>query len=265
QQAEKFATRMIEGFEDQKNGGFFFTSNDHEELLVRSKHLGGGGNMPNPNGVAALVLVELFELTGDENYRAVSQRALQSLAPMMERQPAASDDLLLATSRLLSSDDKNTVALDRVADSPQPATGQRVGPVVVSAIASKSNVTESDMFTVTLAIDIDDGWHLYADNPDADFLQPSSVSVAANEGFVIGQVVLPKANRRLDKVLKQTLNTYTGHIEFKIPVTVKAASPVGETRLSITVTTQACDASRCLPVQTTMLTLPVNIVDRTDN
>jgi uncharacterized protein YyaL (SSP411 family) len=265
QQAEKFATDMIAGFEDQKNGGFFFTSNDHEELLVRSKHLGGGGNMPNPNGVAALVLVELFELTGDENYRAAARRALQSLAPMMQRQPAASDDLLLATSLLLSSGDKSAIAGAHLPDSAKPSTGQRVGPVVMSASASQSDVAESDMFTATIAIDIDDGWHLYAENPEADFLQPSSVAVAANEQFAIGQVELPQAERRMDKVLKQTLNTYTGHIEFKIPVTVKAGGPVGETSLPITVTTQACDASRCLPINTTKLIVPINIIDRTDN
>ncbi len=102
-QAKTFANDMIAGFEDQRHGGFFFTTEEHEELLVRSKHLGGGGNMPNPNGVAAQVLVELFQLTGDENYRDASRRTLESLASMMEGQPAASEDLLLATSRLLSS------------------------------------------------------------------------------------------------------------------------------------------------------------------
>lgn len=260
QQAEKLATEMIEGFEDQKSGGFFFTTNDHEELLVRSKHLGGGGNMPNPNGVAAQVLVELFDLTGDENYRAAAQRTLQSLAPMMERQPAASEDLLLATARLLFSDGTSSIAGVRAPDASEMATGQRVGPVVISAAASKSKVAGGEMFTVTIAMKMDDGWHLYAENPEADFLQPSGVAVAANEQLTIGQVELPQANRRMDEVLKQTLNTYTGHIEFKIPVTVKAGSAVGETNLSITVTTQACDESRCLPVKTTKLNVPIDII-----
>ncbi|MEO8270064.1 MAG: DUF255 domain-containing protein [Aureliella sp.] len=263
--AKTLATDMIEGFEDKKGGGFFFTTNDHEELLVRSKHLGGGGNMPNPNGVAALVLVEIFELTGDENYRAACQRALQSLAPMMERQPAASEDLLLATSHLLSSGVKHSIAGVHVPDSTKQPTSQRVGQVVISAVASTSKVVASDKFAVTITIDIDDGWHLYAENPEADFLQPSGVAVAANEHLTIGQIELPQSNRRMDEVLKQPLNTYTGRIEFKIPVTVKAESAVSETNLSLTVTTQACDESRCLPVQTTELNVPIHIVDRTEN
>ena len=264
QQAEKFATDMIAGFEDQQSGGFFFTTHDHEELLVRSKHLGGGGNMPDPNGAALQVLVELFELTGNENFRTVSRTALQSLAPLMLRQPAASEDLLLATSHLLSSDNKPSLAGAHAPDSPEAATSQRAGPVLISADASKPRVAEADMFTVTIVIEIDDGWHLYAENPDADFVQPSGVSVGANEQLTIGEIEPPKASRRRDEVLKQNLNTYSGHIEFKIPVSVNAQSPVGPTNLSITVTTQACDASRCLPMKTTQLTLPITIIERSE-
>ncbi len=120
------------------------------------------------------------------------------------------------------------------------------------------------MFVVIITVKIDDGWHLYAENPEADFLQPSAVAVSVNEQWSIGEVELPQANRRMDEVLKQTLNTYTGQIEFKIPVTVKADSVVGQTNLLIDVTTQACDASRCLPVKTTQLVLPIDIVDRSE-
>ena len=262
QQAERFASDMIADFEDQQNGGFFFTTHDHEELLVRSKHLGGGGNMPNPNGVAAQVLVELFELTGDESYRAASQRTLQSLAPMMHRQPSASEDLLLATSRLLSSDDNLAVVDAHLPSSPEQGTEQRAGPVSISAVTSKPEVAETDTLTVTISLAIDDGWHLYAENPEADFVQPSGVAIAANEQLTIGEIERPKSSRHIDEVLKQTLNTYSGHIQYRIPLTVNVGSAAGETQLAVTVTTQACDASRCLPVKSTTLMVPITIVER---
>jgi uncharacterized protein YyaL (SSP411 family) len=264
EQAKHFASDMLQGFEDQKSGGFFFTTNDHEKLLLRSKHLGGGGNVPNPNGVAAQTLIELFELTSDEAYRTAARRALQSLAEMMERQPQASEDLLVATALLLASGDKNAVALSPATelDSSQNATVQRVGPVTISITPSKTMLTESENFTVTIAMLIDDGWHLYGENPDASFLQPSGVAVEENDRLTIGEIEPPKAKRKLDPVLNQTLNTYTDRVEFKVPATVNAGTAAGETILSIAVTTQACDESRCLPPQTTTLRLPINIVER---
>lgn len=62
-----------------------------------------------------------------------------------------------------------------------------------------------------------------------------------------------------DPTLKQELNTYTGRIRFRVPVTVSADAPAGSTTLTLSVETQACDDSRCLPPQTTTLHVPLQI------
>ena len=61
--ARELADAMITGFWDEENGGFFFTSNDHEELIVRNKDFVDNAT-PSGNSVAADVLLKLAKFYG---------------------------------------------------------------------------------------------------------------------------------------------------------------------------------------------------------
>ncbi len=63
--ASELASTMITDFWDEDAGGFFFTSNGHEDLPVRSKDLYDNAT-PSGNSVAADVLLRLARITGDE-------------------------------------------------------------------------------------------------------------------------------------------------------------------------------------------------------
>jgi uncharacterized protein YyaL (SSP411 family) len=60
-------------------GGFFFTADDAESLIARSKN---ALDQPNPsgNGTLAAVLARLYYLTGDEDYRKAAQATLDAFA-----------------------------------------------------------------------------------------------------------------------------------------------------------------------------------------
>jgi uncharacterized protein YyaL (SSP411 family) len=60
-------------------GGFFFTADDAESLIARSKN---ALDQPNPsgNGTLAAVLARLYYLTGDADYRAAAQATLDAFA-----------------------------------------------------------------------------------------------------------------------------------------------------------------------------------------
>ena len=60
-------------------GGFFFTADDAESLIARSKN---ALDQPNPsgNGTIAAVLARLYYLTGDEDYRKAAQATLDAFA-----------------------------------------------------------------------------------------------------------------------------------------------------------------------------------------
>ena len=61
-EAKRLADLMITEFWDEDNGGFFFTSNDHEELIVRNKDFYDNAT-PSGNSVAADVLLKARQTT----------------------------------------------------------------------------------------------------------------------------------------------------------------------------------------------------------
>ncbi|MBV9214702.1 MAG: thioredoxin domain-containing protein [Acidobacteria bacterium] len=84
--AREFADKMITEFWDQENGGFFFTSNDHEELVVRNKDFYDNAT-PSGNSVAADVLLRLARFTGEEKYERFAIATLRLAASQIRRYP----------------------------------------------------------------------------------------------------------------------------------------------------------------------------------
>lgn len=84
--AKEFADTMITEFWDEENGGFFFTSNDHEELIVRSKDFVDNAT-PSGNAAASDVLLKLSKLYGDDKYARFAMTTLRLAAPQVKRFP----------------------------------------------------------------------------------------------------------------------------------------------------------------------------------
>ncbi|MGB7209673.1 MAG: thioredoxin domain-containing protein [Pyrinomonadaceae bacterium] len=85
-EAKQLADTMITEFWDEENGGFFFTSNDHEELIVRNKDFYDNAT-PAGNSVAAAVLLKLAKLFGEEKYERFAATVLRLVAPQISRHP----------------------------------------------------------------------------------------------------------------------------------------------------------------------------------
>jgi uncharacterized protein len=66
-EARALADTMIERFGDPERGGFYSTSADHEELIVRRKEV-GDHPIPSGNSSAAMGLLRLAALTGERRY-----------------------------------------------------------------------------------------------------------------------------------------------------------------------------------------------------
>jgi uncharacterized protein YyaL (SSP411 family) len=95
ERACELADEMLRHFADHEAGGFFFTADDHEQLIVRSKDL-HDSSVPSGNAVAATVLVRLAKLTGNQAYFAAAERTLQTAVGLMQSSPAAAGQWLLA-------------------------------------------------------------------------------------------------------------------------------------------------------------------------
>jgi len=86
-EAKALADTMITAFWAEETSGFFFTSNDHEELIVRSKDFFDNAT-PSGNSVASDVLIRLSKFYGDERYEQFALTALRQVAPQIKRFPS---------------------------------------------------------------------------------------------------------------------------------------------------------------------------------
>jgi uncharacterized protein YyaL (SSP411 family) len=86
---------LLQQFEDPVDGGFFFTSHDHEALIHRGKP-GHDQATPSGNGVAAGALIALGHLAAEPRYVAAAERALRLFAPSLANAPAGYASLLMA-------------------------------------------------------------------------------------------------------------------------------------------------------------------------
>ncbi|MHB8728169.1 MAG: thioredoxin domain-containing protein [Sulfuricaulis sp.] len=94
------ADTLLEHFEDESHGGFYFTGDDHEKLVYRPKPVTDDA-IPSGNGVAARVLLRLGHLLGDPNYLHAAERTLEALYSGIRQQPSGHGALLLALEELV--------------------------------------------------------------------------------------------------------------------------------------------------------------------
>jgi uncharacterized protein YyaL (SSP411 family) len=94
-QARELTDAMIARFWDEQDGGFYFTSADHEQLITRTKDYFDNAT-PSGNSVGAMVLLKLGLLTQQQEYTRCAVAILRSLRPAMSRYPSAFGYLLSA-------------------------------------------------------------------------------------------------------------------------------------------------------------------------
>jgi hypothetical protein len=99
--AIELADTLLRDFEDEENGGFFFTAHDHETLLQRAKPFADDA-LPAGNGVAALALARLGHLLGETRYLNASARTLSAGWLMALQSPSACTALLAAAEEYLN-------------------------------------------------------------------------------------------------------------------------------------------------------------------
>ncbi|HEX2179276.1 MAG TPA: thioredoxin domain-containing protein, partial [Actinomycetota bacterium] len=97
----ELTAQMVELFWDDEQSGFFSTGKDHEKLILRQKEIIESVT-PAPNAVAALVMLRLSLLTGDEELATKAQAVVRLALPHMDRVPQAVCSFLSALDFSLS-------------------------------------------------------------------------------------------------------------------------------------------------------------------
>lgn len=100
-QAQELARQSRELFWDPKEGTFFFTPTDHEELLIRPQDA-FDQSVPSGQSVAVFNLLRLYSFTGEKDFRAEAEAVLGRYQKRMAEQPWGMTSLLCALDCFLS-------------------------------------------------------------------------------------------------------------------------------------------------------------------
>ena len=139
----------------------------------------------------------------------------------------------------------------------QAQAGSKLGKsdtkVKATATATKAGADGKQVVTITL--DIEKGWHLYANpvNHNNDFLDANQtvVKIAAKDKLGDVKVMYPAGKTKIDK--KEKYNIYEGTTK----IVASVVRVMGDTSpLQITVEVSACDDSVCLAMGKIKLTVP---------
>ncbi len=95
ERAEALAKTMIARFGDPERGGFFSTSDDHEQLIARRKEV-GDHPIPSGNSAAAMGLLRLAALSGERAYEKEAEGVFRLFAKTAADHPDAFAHLLRA-------------------------------------------------------------------------------------------------------------------------------------------------------------------------
>ncbi len=94
-EARSVADALLELFWDPEHGGVFTSGHDAEALIARPKDLMDNAT-PGANGLAAVGLLRLAALTGDERYRERGFDLVRLIGPMAVQHPTAFGHVLAA-------------------------------------------------------------------------------------------------------------------------------------------------------------------------
>jgi uncharacterized protein len=255
-QARELTDRMIADFADPKEGGFFYTADDHESLLARPKDPYDNA-LPSGNSVAIRNLVALSALTGDPRYLDEAGKALDAFSATLAQVPGSIPLMLVALEEYLD-------ARPALAAVPAPADELPGGQEVVSARAAiepEAKASPGAELAVTLTLSVKPGWHVYANPPGVETLKPTTVALAADQPASLVKVEYPAgASKVLASSGDEKVNLYEGKTALTARVRLARDLKPGPAALKLLIHYQACDDRACLAPASLAVTVPLTVV-----
>ena len=95
ERANQIATKMIDEFYDEKDGGFFMSGLSSEVLIARLKNSADEA-IPSANAIAVLSLIKLGHLLINKRYLDIGTNSVNAFKQKIEKNPAAHSGILAA-------------------------------------------------------------------------------------------------------------------------------------------------------------------------
>ena len=100
EEALRLQKETVSHFWDRENGGFYFTSDDSERLLIRNKEFRDGA-VPSGNSISLNNLIKLARMTGKIQYEEKAWALARAFSTQKEGTPAQNTMFLTALSFLI--------------------------------------------------------------------------------------------------------------------------------------------------------------------
>jgi len=210
--------------------GGFFTAEESDDLLARSKELVDGA-VPAANAIAVLNLLALAESTGEVRWRDDAERALRSFAAAVEQQPEAARMIAVAVRRY-----HGGAPAEGDVGSPEEQTTLAARSVEAVKIECSRGEPDADGWArLEVAVEIAEGLHLQANPAGADYLVPTELEASNAE---LRDVRYPRGEPLEIDFASQPVSVYTGELQI-----VARIRGEGELHLAY----QPCTETGCLP------------------
>ena len=270
--ARRLADDQVRLFWDSEEGGFYFTSFDHEELLARPKDI-YDSVLPSGNSVSAANFVQLARRTSESQYRDYARKTLELFSPQIQESPRGTALLAAALSGFLHDATQvpaNSPTLPSQVSGQEilPASGQVVQKskdkpkslVSFVAIDRKDNMRVGakaylahdrliarERCPIALLLDIAPGWHINTNPAQPAFLIPTAVSLKSKHGTTVVDVVYPAGHEFQLQGFDEPLRVYEKQVLIRATLAVPAVAAMKTEELEFEIRYQACNDRTCEP------------------
>ncbi len=232
-QTKALVDKMNEQFWDTENSGYFMGKADAAgaSLPSRPKALYDNAS-PTGNSLALKTLVQLWNRTGEDKYRERAERLVTAFSSLLARGGGGFGFFLTGTNDLINGE----IGSHRYAAK---------GKVKVSAVAL-------DGETVSVSLDVADGWHVNSEQPLQDYLIPTKLSLAKDQP--LAKVNYPEAVIRKLGFQRSELSLLEGNVQLTANLPDSVA---GAVTTDIELQLQACSDEICLAPETLSFKVPL--------
>ena len=278
--SQRLTDLQVQLFWDEAGQGCFYTSNDHEKLLTRTKNA-YDSVLPSGNSVTVRNLLRLSSMTHDAKYRDRARECLELFVPLMDDSPGGLTNMALALAEYVDTSVPSTsrnetprprlgiapdsgILLAAGAEKPGPKTpGGKAGktPEIVTGMAflSIDRLPPGGICKVLVQLQVAKGWHIHANPAGDDFAQATELLVTSELGAHLTKVKYPAGEKvPRDEGDPPTLQ-YSGKVSLQGLLEIPADAAAKKDELTIKVTYQACNDAKCLPQKTLTLKVPVKV------
>ncbi len=239
--ARDMTDRLHDNFHDVVHGGYFQSSAMHESMLYRTRE-GFDQAMPSGNGLAAHLLLDLYEADVGDAHLGRAGSAVAAFAPIMRRVPGGSATLVHAAMRL--------PMVHGAQDPATPVSASARGPIAAELFVETETVRPGEQLPFRILASLDPGWRLRTEIDDAHRQGPDpQVTIKAPDVFRLSDLNLQAGSSG---------NTHT--VEIRGAIHAAHHAPEEDHTVTLVVSLEACNTDQyCAPASSIPLALRIQV------